>query len=339
VRKAWNACLAALLLLTPNAAAAGEARTGMVETAPGIRLHYEKIGDGPQLVIVPGGFLHDSGIRSLARPGRTLILYDMRNRGASSRVERDDQISIEADVADLKAIHDRFGAGKTSLIGYSYLGLMTVLYALDRPDKVERIVQIGPVPIKFGTELPADLIWRDPAPVIPEAQIEEIRALRDEGFDRAHPREYCLRYERLMRLRLVADPAHAERIDPEARCALENEWPVNIQRHLALHFEGSVQKLDPPRDMIAALDVPVLTLHGTMDRNAPFAAGVEWASTLPNARLIAATGAAHQLWLDREQAIAEIDTFLAGAWPESAVKVKGWDDARRLLPAGLGPPR
>ena len=42
-------------------------------------------------------------------------------------------------------------------MGYSYLGFMVVLYAMDHPDRVERLVQLGPVPRKFGTEYPASL--------------------------------------------------------------------------------------------------------------------------------------------------------------------------------------
>ena len=156
----------AMALLPLSAQAAPAARTGMLEVEPGISLHYEKIGSGRDIVIVPGGFLLAEDLRALARPNRTLIFYDMRNRGRSSRVAADDRISIEADVADLEAIRRRFGARKASLIGYSYLGLMTMLYTARYPERVARVVQIGPVPIKYDTIFPADLVWTDPTPVI-----------------------------------------------------------------------------------------------------------------------------------------------------------------------------
>ena len=37
---------------------------------------------------------------------------------------------------------------------------------------------------------------------------------------------------------------------------------------------------------MARVRAPVLTIHGTWDRNAPYAGGREWALTLPDARLI-----------------------------------------------------
>jgi pimeloyl-ACP methyl ester carboxylesterase len=55
-----------------------------------------------------------------------------------------------------------------------------------------------------------------------------------------------------------------------------------------------------------------------LDRNAPYGSGVEWASTFPNARLITFERGAHQLWADDPAAIADIDAFLAGEWPERA---------------------
>jgi pimeloyl-ACP methyl ester carboxylesterase len=322
-----------LLLLGPLAARASE--TGMIEASDGVRLYYERIGDGPETVIVPGGFLFGPEIRRLAKPERSLIVYDMRNRGRSSRVEDDAAISIQADIADLETVRHHFDAGRMSLVGYSYLGLMTALYALDHPERVDRLVQIGPVPIRYGTQFPDDLMWRDPVPVIPPEEIAALRTLRDAGYDRTEPREFCLRQERLTRRGLVGNPAHAERIDVERRCEMPNEWPVNLRRHLQIHFTGSVQQLEIPRDALRALGLPVLTIHGTMDRNAPFAGGAEWAMTLPNARLLIVRGAAHQVWIDHPDIFEAANAFLAGAWPQAAVPVGSWDDVRRLVPGGL----
>ena len=43
---------------------------------------------------------------------------------------------------------------------------------------------------------------------------------------------------------------------------------MNTERHLTAHF-GDIQKRDFPREPFTKLEQPVLTLHGTMDRNAP----------------------------------------------------------------------
>ena len=130
--------------------------TGWVAGADGVRLYYEKIGTGPRTVIVPGRLFL---ARDLAPLGdrHTLILYDMRNRGRSSRVEDGSLLTIQKDVEDLEAVRRHFRVERFVPVGYSYLGFMVVLYAMDHPDRVERLVQLGPVPRKFGTEYPASL--------------------------------------------------------------------------------------------------------------------------------------------------------------------------------------
>jgi pimeloyl-ACP methyl ester carboxylesterase len=70
--------------------------------------------------------------------------------------------------------------------------------------------------------------------------------------------------------------------------------------------------------MFTALAVPVLTFHGTLDRNAPYGGGLEWATTFRHGRLVTLPGAAHQSWLDDSAVVGEIDRFLAGEWPARA---------------------
>ena len=99
---------------------------------------------------------------------------------------------------------------------------------------------------------------------------------------------------------------------------------MNLARHMERHFVGSVQKLDVPRERVARLQKPVLTIHGTSDRNAPYGAGREWAYLLPDARLVTLQGAAHQAFAERPEVVRPaIDEFLRGGWPAAAEKVTG----------------
>ena len=74
---------------------------------------------------------------------------------------------------------------------------------------------------------------------------------------------------------------------------MPNEWPSNLVKHFESSFT-SVQKLDISKDKVASVKVPVLTIHGTKDRNAPYGAGREWALILSNARLLSIKEGAHQ---------------------------------------------
>src|SRR5262245_19493609 len=156
----WLAALgiAAAALLSGSAAHASGplVQEGYVSTDDGIRLYYRSIGRGPQTVVVPLGFMMFEDFKHLAGT-RRFVFYDMRNRGRSDAVKDPQKLTIENDVLDLERLRRDLKIDKMILIGESYLGLMVVLYALDHPERVERNVQIGAVPLKFGTEYPKEL--------------------------------------------------------------------------------------------------------------------------------------------------------------------------------------
>lgn len=316
MKRAW---VCGLVVAASAIAAAAQVEEGRVRASDGTALFYQKAGSGPQTVIIPGGLFSFDGLRGLAE-GRTVIFYDMRNRGRSDRVEEASRITIQADVEDMEAVRKHFGVKKFTPVGYSYLGLMVVMYAMKYPENVERVVQIGAVPRKFGTEYPADQVASDdPRDAAALAEIRKLRA--EQNYHVTHPREYCEKEWQVNRVRLVGTPEGLQRLGPGV-CHMENEWPINFVRHLEAHFGGSVQKLDIPVTEVKKVTQPVLTIHGTRDRNAPYGGGVEWAKTLPNARLLTVKGAAHQVWADEPGMVAWIDEFLEGKWPEKAKVVR-----------------
>jgi proline iminopeptidase len=305
-----SAALLALALLVPP-------DSGWIAGPDGVRLYFEKLGSGPRTIIVPGRLFLAHDLAPLAER-HSLILYDMRNRGRSSRVEDGRLITIQKDVEDLDAVRRHFRVDRFVPIGYSYLGLMVVLYAMAHPDRVERLVQLGPVPRKFGTEYPASLLHQDSVPVVNPAAAARLDSLERAGWMTEHPREFC-EESRVNAVRLVGDPAKAARLPNQ--CDMPNEWPVNLQRHFESHFAG-VQHLDVPKEAVTRVKVPVLTIHGTWDRNAPYAAGREWTLTLPDARLITVERAAHQVATDAPGVVLPaIDEFVSGRWPARAEKI------------------
>jgi len=308
--------LAALLLAVPGAARAQTPTAkGEIETVPGVSIYYERYGTGPNYVLIPGRLLMPE-FRALARPDRTIIQYDMRNRGLSKRVEDAAQITILGDITDVEALRRHFGAEKVSLVGYSYLGLMVAQYAVQHPGHVERLVQIGPVPRKFGTPYPADQqAGNDTLSSEAETAWGQWQKVRNDSA--VAPLAKCGAFHRFLSHMIVVDPANAAKVADQ--CVYDNESIANAERHLAVHF-ADIQKRDFPREPFTKLDQPVLTLHGTLDRNAPYGSGLEWATTFRNGRLITVPRAAHQLWLDDPSVIGDVDAFLAGTWPERAMK-------------------
>lgn len=299
---------------------AGKSEKGYLTVDKKTRIFYEKIGSGKQTVIIPLHLYLFDDFKHLTKNNRTLIFYDVRNRGASDPVEDTSKLTIHEDVRDLEKLRRHFKLKKFSLIGESYVGLMIVMYAMKYPQYVERLIQIGAVPLKFGTEYPKELTANDAAPVPDPAEIARIEELRRQNYHKTNPREFCEKDWQVTRTMLIGKPELAEKI--ASPCQHSNEWAESLDRHFTYHFV-SVQKLDIPKSDVAQVKVPVLTIHGTKDRNAPYGAGREWAMMLPNARLLTIKGAAHLPWIDEpELFFSAVDTFLSGKFPKTAEQVK-----------------
>ena len=288
---------------------------GFVTAPDGVKLHYRKIGSAPRTVIVPLGFILFDEVKQLSDMA-TVITYDMRNRGRSQKLEDISSATIQQDVKDLEAVRAHFKVDRFVPIGYSYLGMMVAMYAMEHPERVTRIVQIGPVPPTFATKYPKELaepVETMEAPAELRQRWTEMRNQKD-----ADPRAFCEVQQAFFAYLLVGNPAYHTRV--RSNCDLENEWPINFSRQLETHW-GSVKKIALTDADMKKVTVPVLTIHGTRDRNAPFGAGREWASRLPDARLVPVPGAAHAVYLEDPVVVwGSIRQFLRGEWPLGAVR-------------------
>ncbi len=310
--------LASLLtVLTALAPEPEPAREGFVTARDGMRLFYTRTGSGPVRLIVPGGFLGLESTGWLPKKG-SAVFYDMRGRGRSSEVPPDGDFTIEADVLDLEDVRKEVGTERFSLVGYSYLGLVAALYATRFPDRVDRLVALGPVPRKAGTSYPPALVYQDDAWARVEARKRELAGRPQQ--------EICEAVWPLTAAALVGLPERASRIGP-IPCSWTNEWPEALADRFERLIAGSLRKLDPPRESFFLVNASVLVVHGTKDRNAPYGSGREWAMTFPNARLLTVEGAAHAAWVEDDGAKAAIATFLRGEWPQDAAAVSALDPA------------
>jgi len=292
-----------------------------IPAADGLTLFARVIGTGRDTVLAwPGLFLvHDLGSHASLIEGRTWIFLDPRNRGRSDAIADSTRRTAADDIRDLEAVRTSLALGRFALVGYSAYGRYAVGYALQHPDRVTRIVQLGPIGPRADAQYPAALRAGDDS-LVPDPQaIRTIRGLVAESLHVRHPDEFCRRDQWVARARLLGDPADTARIRQDDVCAMPNEWPVHLARHFGYRFGQPPLALDTTA--IAALRVPVLTIHGTRDRNAAFGGGVEWAWRLPEARLLTIDGAAHRAFAEQpERVAAAMASFLSGAWPPAARK-------------------
>src|SRR2546427_1082213 len=117
----------------------------------GAPLSPRRAGDGPPVVVLHGGpgAHHDSLLPQydlLAR-GRTLLYYDQRG-GGRSPVGRDPPVGWREHVADLEALRRHWSIDRLTLLGYSWGGLLALLYWLEHPERVERLALVSPAPAR-----------------------------------------------------------------------------------------------------------------------------------------------------------------------------------------------
>jgi proline iminopeptidase len=113
----------------------------------GVRLFTRIVSSGPDAIVLHGGpgAHHDYLLPQfdlLAR-GRRLRYYDQRG-GGRSPVARDVAVGWREHVADLDELIARWELAPATLLGYSWGGLLALLYARQHPDRVGRLALVSP---------------------------------------------------------------------------------------------------------------------------------------------------------------------------------------------------
>jgi len=285
---------------------------GYVPLQEGLRLYYHVVGDGPRTVVIPAATGLAADLESLAR-GRRVVFYDQRGRGQSDVDPDESHIWIDYEVHDLEAIRHHFGLERMSIIGWSYMGGISALYAATYPARVDRLVLMCAIPPR------SDALYNDPEArakrenerIDPEGA-KRLKEMRQQGLDISDPETYCREFESVFTPRQMGKPEALarRRSDP---CAFANEWPHNF----AKHFPPKITQWDWRQQVISA-QAPALVIHGAEDLISVDASR-EWAATLPEARLLIIPGSGHFPHLEAPDLyFSAVDQFLSGEWPEGA---------------------
>jgi pimeloyl-ACP methyl ester carboxylesterase len=198
------------------------------------------------------------------------------------------------------------------VVTHSYSALSAILYAVEHPGCVERLVLIGPPGPATEKVYPPELSCNDEVAVAFREAYTQLHSRRES----MEPIQYCREAWKLMRMLYVAEPRDANRLGREA-CVIPNER--GFMTHWVNNLFPSIRALQFTEETMSRLQVPVLVIHGKKDRSAPYGAGCEWAARLPDARLVTVSGAAHVPWVEAPELVfGTIDTFLRGRWPEAA---------------------
>jgi pimeloyl-ACP methyl ester carboxylesterase len=291
---------------------------GYLRMEDGVRLFFERAGNGGKHLLILNGFYLFEDFRYLA-DDRTVISLDLRNRGRSDYIADLSKMNrgVVQDVDDIEAVRQHFEIGNLDLLAHSYAALIPILYAIKYPAHVRRAVQIGSMPPNQTTQYPAQLTNVDP---VLAAFFTNVAKLQTE-VQSLSPPEFCERFWTLLRPIYVFNPNHAARLLHWRGCHLETE--LNLMAYWTQVLLPSIQKLDFTSEDLGKVSGPVLVVHGTKDRSGPYGGARDWALRLPNARLLTIDNVAHAPWIEApEKVLGPVRTFLDGEWPEGTEKVE-----------------
>ncbi|HTS87437.1 MAG TPA: alpha/beta fold hydrolase [Gemmatimonadales bacterium] len=228
--------------------------TTTVRAVNGVELFERRIGQGPPVVVLHGGpgAHHDyllPGFDTLAR-GRTLIYYDQRG-GGRSPVGRDVPVGWQEHVADLEALRVLWGIDRLTLTGYSWGGLLALLYATSHPDRAERLALVSSAPAWRAARDEFERQF-DARTLAPALQAER-KALRESGLRERDPEAHARRMFELA----VAGYFHDQRL----ATALT---PFRITERTRHDVWDSLGAFDL-RPGLRLLHLPAMVIHGDDD--------------------------------------------------------------------------
>jgi proline iminopeptidase len=220
----------------------------------GVELFECRVGSGAPVVVLHGGpgAHHDylrPGFDGLTR-GHELIYYDQRG-GGRSPVGREVPVGWREHVADLEALREHWGFERVTLAGYSWGGLLAQLYAIQHPDRVERLALVSPAPAWRGArdEFERRFQARTMAPELQAARV----ALRESGLREKDPGAHAARLFELAVAGYFHDPARATALTP-----------FRITERTRAEGWQSLGDFDL-RPSLETLRLPALVLHGDDD--------------------------------------------------------------------------
>jgi proline iminopeptidase len=220
----------------------------------GVSIFERRVGQGPPAVVLHGGPGADHGYLlpgfDTLSIGRELVYYDQRG-GGRSPVARDVPVGWREHVADLDALRDIWGLARLVLLGYSWGGLLAQLYAVEHPDRVERLALVSPAPSWRAAreEFERRFAERNLAPALER----ERRALRESGLRERDPSAYERRLFELAVVPYFYDPAKAGELTP---FRVVGRTQQEVWRSLGDY---------DLRPALGRLRVPAFVLHGEDD--------------------------------------------------------------------------
>jgi len=265
-----------------------------------VSLAYDVVGEGERDILVTFGWVgsfqsawespaHARWLERLATLGR-LIVWDKRGTGLSERLPPDRLPTLEERMDDMRVVLDAAGSERAVAFGLSEGVSLSAVFAASHPDRVSSLILLG----GFA------------------------RMLQDEGYEWGAAPEAAEDFNRSVGatwgdnawlLKLWA-PSVAD--DPVAREQWNRMLVFGGTPATAIAWLEMVQETDI-REVLPAIRLPTLVLHRVDDRIVPVQHGRYLGEHIPGARYVELPRADHLWWIDGDDILEEVESFLTGA--------------------------
>jgi len=256
----------------------------------GRRLAYEVAGEGPLLLCPAWWVSHlelDRRDPAFARfweavgEGYCVVRYDRLGVGVSERELREQDLTVDGEVAVIGALVDELGAERVGLFGGSSGGCAAMAFAARFPGRVERLVlygayadgpSISPPEVRGAIVAAVRSHWGIGSRLLSGIFLGAVGSDEQESF------------ARFQRLATSAETAAA---------LLEQVYRNDV------------------RDQLPLVKAPTVVVHRRADRAIPYRLGREVAAGISGARLVPLEGTAHFPWLgDADSVVRAIRAVL-----------------------------
>jgi class 3 adenylate cyclase len=265
-----------------------------------VSLAYDVFGEGERDILVTIGWVgsfqtawdnpaHARWLQRLAGLGR-VIMWDKRGTGLSERVSPDRLPPLEERMDDMRVVLDAAGSERAALFGLSEGGSLSAMFAATHPNRATDLIVMGGFP----------------------------RLLYDDDYEFGTTREEAEYFNEQVGaswgdngwlLRLWA-PSVAD--DPAAQDQWNRMLVLGGTPSTGIAWLRMVQETDV-RHVLPAIRVPTLVMHRADDRIIPVEHGRYLGEHIPGARYVELPGADHLWWVQGDDILDEVESFLTGA--------------------------
>ena len=297
-------------------------REGVTSSA-GVPIAWEEYGTGESTVlfIPPWQLVHSriwkAQLAYFARHFR-VVTYDAPGNGRSGRPATG--YDHDRAAADALAVLDATATTRASLVGFSRSAWQAIVLAARHPDRVDRLVLVS------------SALTESSRPGFHEARE------RYEGWEKFNAHYWAAHYRDFVEFffaQMCSEPHSTKQWEDAVGWALETTPAILT----ATVDEGVCAT--PLAELLAAVRVPTLLIHGTDDRIRPFALSEHAHAAIAGSTLVAFEGSGHALHArDPVRFNILVRDFLRAGMPPPARWVRSAARRRRALfvssPIGLG---